>query len=209
MTDRKVNPRTRRPRKGEELNVDERILELQRANERLKAENIELKRVEERLIISERKYITIFENLDDSIFLSQDDIWTDCNPKTMETFGCRREDIIGQGPHKFSPPQQPDGRDSKEKALEKILDAQSGNSQVFEWKHRKLDGTVFDAEVNLNHIEIEGVPGLLTIVRDISERKKAQKELHRAHNELETRVEQRTSELLNANILLEGEMVQR
>jgi len=209
MSDRKVNPRTRHPRKGAELEVDERILELQRANERLKAENIELKRAEQRLIISERKYITIFGNLDDSILLSQDDIWTDCNPKTMEIFGCRREDIIGHGPHEFSPPQQPDGRDSKEKALEKIFGAQAGNSQVFEWKHRKLDGTVFDAEVNLNHIEIEGVPGLLTIVRDISETKKAQEELQRAHNELETRVEQRTSELLKANVLLEGEMVQR
>jgi PAS domain S-box-containing protein len=209
MTDRKVNPRTRHPRKGAELKVDERILELQRANERLKAENIELKRAEERLLIAERKYLTIFENLDDSILLSQDDTWTDCNPKTMEIFGCRREDIIGHGPLEFSPPRQPDGRDSREKALEKIFTAQAGNPQVFEWKHMKLDGTVFDAEVNLNHIEIEGVPGLLTIVRDISEHKKAQEELQRAHNELETRVEQRTSELLKANVLLEGEMVQR
>jgi PAS domain S-box-containing protein len=127
----------------------------------------------------------------------------------MEIFGCRREDIIGHGPQEFSPPQQPDGRDSNEKALEKIFAAQAGNSQVFEWKHRKLDGTVFDAEVNLNHIEIEGVPGLLTIVRDISETKKAQEELQRAHNELETRVEKRTSELRKANVLLEGEIFQR
>jgi PAS domain S-box-containing protein len=209
MTDRIVNPRTRHPRKGAEQKVDERTLELQRANERLQAENIELKREKERLIISERKYITVFENLDDTIFLSQDAILTDCNPKTMEMFGCRREDIIGQVIHKFSPPQQPDGRDSREKAMEKILDAQSGNSQVFEWKHKKLDGTVFDAEVNLNSIEIEGVPGLLTIVRDISETKKTQEELQRSRNELEIRVEQRTSELLKANVLLEGEIVQR
>jgi len=209
MSDIKVSPRTRHKREGTELKVDERTLELQRANEHLKAENIELKRAKERLIISECKYVTIFENLDDAILLSQDDIWTDCNPKTLEMFGCHREDIIGQGPHMFSPPQQPDGRDSREKALEKIFSAQDGNSQVFEWKHRKLDGTVFDAEINLNHIEIEGVPGLLTIVRDISEAKKAEEELQRARNELEMRVEQRTSELLKANLLLKNEMVQR
>lgn len=209
MTNRRVCPRTRHYRKRAELRADERTLELQRANELLKAENKELKQAEARLTISERKYMTIFENLDDTIFLSQDDIFTDCNPKTMEMFGCRREDIIGQGPHMFSPPQQPDGRDSKEKALEQIFAAQAGNSKVFEWKHRKLDGTVFDAEVNLNHIEIEGVTGLLTIVRDITEVKQAKEELQRAHDDLEIRVEQRTSELLKANILLQREMVQR
>ncbi len=209
MTDRKANPRTRLPRKVAEPNVDERILELQRANERLKAENSELKLVEKRLISSERRYTTIFNNAQDTIFIATDGKFTDCNPKTMEMYGCRREDIIGHRPWEFSPPQQPDGRDSQEKAMEKIFAAQAGNPQRFEWKHRKLDGTVFDAEINLNHIEVEGVTGLLAVIRDISERKKAQEELQRAHNELETRVEQRTYELLKANILLEEEMIQR
>jgi PAS domain S-box-containing protein len=124
-------------------------------------------------------------------------------------YGCRREDMIGHKPWEFSPPQQPDGRDSQEKAMEKIFAAQAGNPQRFEWKHRKLDGTVFDTEINLNHIEVEGVTGLLAVVRDISERKKAQEELQRAHDELETRVEQRTTELRKANVLLEREIVQR
>ncbi len=209
MSDRKINPRNRHSNKGAELKVDERILELQRANERLKAENIELKLVEKRLISSERRYTTIFNNAQDTIFIATDGTFTDCNPKTMEMYGCRREDIIWQKPWEFSPPQQPDGRDSREKAMEKIFSSQAGNPQRFEWKHRKLDGTVFDAEINLNHIEVEGVPGLLAIVRDISERKKAQEELQRAHDELETRVEQRTNELKKTNKLLELEIVQR
>jgi PAS domain S-box-containing protein len=209
MTDRKVTPRTGHPREGEELKVDERILELQRANELLKAENIELKLVEKRLISSERRYTTIFNNAQDTIFIATDGVFTDCNPKTMEMYGCRHEDIIGHTPWEFSPPRQPDGRNSQEKAMEKIFAAQDGNPQRFEWKHRKLDGSVFDAEINLNHIEVEGVPGLLAVIRDISEHKKAQEELQRAHDELETRVEQRTNELKKTNELLELEIVQR
>ncbi|MDH4187252.1 MAG: hypothetical protein OEV08_09655 [Nitrospira sp.] len=83
MTDREVNPRTRYPRKEAESNVDERTLELQRANEILKAENIELKLAEKRLISSERKYTTIFNNAQDTIFVATDGTFTDCNPKTI------------------------------------------------------------------------------------------------------------------------------
>ncbi|HSW35488.1 MAG TPA: PAS domain S-box protein [Candidatus Limnocylindrales bacterium] len=209
MSNRKANPPNKHSIKGAELKVDERILELQRVNERLKAENIELKMVEKRLISSERRYTTIFNNAQDTIFIATDGTFTDCNPKTMEMYGCRREDIIGHKPWEFSPPQQPDGRDSREKAMEKIFSAQAGNPQRFEWKHRKPDGTVFDTEINLNQIEVEGVPGLLAVVRDISESKKAQEELQRAHNELEIRVEQRTTELKRTNELLELEIVQR
>jgi PAS domain-containing protein len=65
-------------------------------------------------------YKLLFENAIDAIILLKNDIFIDLNSKTLEIFKCTREQIYRQAPYKFSPPVQPDGRNSKEKALEKI-----------------------------------------------------------------------------------------
>lgn len=126
---------------------------------------------------SEARYHTLFEGTGDSIFLMRGEQFVDCNPATLQMFGCTRGQIIGQPPYRYSPEFQPDGRRSDEKALEKIGAAFAGQTRHFEWLHCQFDGTPFDAEVTLNVVEIRGEPHLLATVRDTSERKRAEAEL--------------------------------
>lgn len=126
---------------------------------------------------SQARYRTLFERAGDAIFLAKGERFVDCNPATLEMFGCTREQIVGATPYRYSPEYQPDGSLSRTKAREKITAAFHGETQCFEWRHQRCDGTPFDAEVTLNIVTIGDEPHILATVRDISPRKKDEAEL--------------------------------
>ncbi len=99
------------------------------------------------------------------------------NQKAEEMFGVSREQLVGKTPYEFSPDFQPDGRTSKEKALEKIHLALAGKPQVFEWKHRKVDGTLISIPKSAStSSRFDHRPLVVAILRDISAYKKAEEE---------------------------------
>jgi PAS domain S-box-containing protein len=132
---------------------------------------------------SEASFRSLFDTAADAILVLNADVCLDCNASAEAMFGCRREDLVGQSPVEFSPPKQPDGQLSSRKGSAYIDAALKGAPQSFEWKHRRADGTVFDAEVRLNRVELGGVTHLQAIVRDVSHRKRA--ELDRRRSRIE------------------------
>jgi len=175
-----------------EVRVKERTAEITGVNEQLTKEIAVRKQAESTLRENEEKYHTLFDTANDAIFVMKGDKFADCNIRTLEMFGCTKEQIIGHSPYRFSPPTQPDGRNSQEKALEKINAALAGQPQFFEWTHVKYDGTPFYVEIGLNTFELKGGMHIQAIVRDITERKKAEEELENLNRELEDTVEKLT-----------------
>jgi PAS domain S-box-containing protein len=142
----------------------------------------------EALLQSETRYRALFESAGDAIFLTKvtnhDIRIVDCNPQALAMFGCRREEMIGSTPYDFSPPAQGDGRPSEDKGDEKIRAALGGISQRFEWLHRRSDGTVFDADVTLTRVDLGNEYHVLAVVRDVTERKRAEEENQRLQEQL-------------------------
>jgi PAS domain S-box-containing protein len=132
------------------------------------------KQAENALINERERYRVLFENSADGIFIMTD-LFEDCNKAALEIFSCSREELIGHHPAEFSPEFQPDGKNSTEKANEIIKLALSGKPQNFYWKHLRKSGELFDADVTLNAIILEGRNLIQASVRDISEQKYAEK----------------------------------
>ena len=133
---------------------------------------------------SETKYRSLFEAANDAIFLMRGEYFIDCNARALDMFGSPKEQVFGESLLNFSPERQPDGGHSRARALEFIDQALLGQKQIFHWRCARRNGSGFDAEVSLSRMELSGEMVLLLIVRDITDRVRAQKALRESEQML-------------------------
>lgn len=137
---------------------------------------------------SAKAYQALFEHTSDGILIYAKDKYVDCNPAAERLFGVPENGMRGlQSTVDLSPEYQPDGQLSATKGEAYIQACFDGTPQLFEWRHRRPDGSEFDAEVTLSHQLVAGESIRFALVRDITFRKEAERQAKIAQSKLEYR----------------------
>jgi len=128
----------------------------------------ELESIKRDLQESRDSFRALYESAGDAVFMIRDGVFVDCNARTLKIFGCTKQEILGRGPHRFSPPRQPDGTESRDAARQWMDEARRQGKVTFPWQHCRYDGTMFPAEVTVTAVQLHGETQLLGLVRDMS-----------------------------------------
>ena len=149
-------------------------------------EGIDAKITAEVLREVEEKCRILFESSRDAITIYDENGFLDCNRSALQIYGfSRKEDFIGKHPVDLSPPIQPDGRDSLYAANQYIERALEEGSCFFEWLSTRKDGMPFHSNVLLSKMVLNGKPVVQSVIRDITERKRADEALRESEERLQ------------------------
>jgi len=168
----------------------------------------EQKRVEEALRQSEARYRMLHENLRDAfVQVSMDGRIIEFNDAYCQMLGYSPEEMHALTYQELTPERW---HEFEQRLMhEQII--RRGYSDLYEKEYRRKDGTVIPVELRtILSRDSSGQPNAMwAIVRDISERKRAEKALRDAKDALEHRVAERTGELRQTVEALQQEIARR
>lgn len=188
-------------RKDMETNFKSTLHDLQVHQEELRAQNDELRKAREKLAISQRNYMYLFDFAPIGYFnIDQTSVITAVNLAGAEMLGYDRSHLIGKPLFLYTLPA----------ARETLI---SHFREAHEKIHSTVEITLLNQDQQKFHVlftsvlikeKIHGNPSFLTTALDISEHKKGQEALIQARDSLAEKIEEATQDLLEEKHRIES-----
>jgi PAS domain S-box-containing protein len=142
------------------------------------------------LVAGHSRDIILFMRRDDGRIL-------EANAAAVKAYGYSRDELLALSIRDLRAP------DTLPLTAGQMAEADS-RGILFETEHRRKDGSTFPVEVSSQGATIGGTRTLISVIRDITERRQAADKVRRLNEELEHRVQERTAQLEAANRELEA-----
>ncbi len=172
-------------------NWSEDEISLIRATGQIFVNAIKRKESVEALIMSELSHREIYNATTEAIVvidLKSGQI-IDANRAVLEMFGLSYKDALTTSFKELILAIEEQASENVQTLIDKSL---KHGPQVFEWHSKRKEGTLFWAEISIKKAEIKGVKCLLSVIRDITERKIAEENLIKNEEKYRLLIEDQT-----------------
>jgi PAS domain S-box-containing protein len=133
------------------------------------------RRAQKALQQSEQQYRSLVEKSPEPVFVHYEGAFHYVNPRAVQLFGAERaEDLIGKSLNPFFRGNRFWDHLPDPKNTERLMPLQTSEEQVL--RIRRLDGEGAEVEISEMNISFDGKPARLAICRDVTERRKRERE---------------------------------
>ncbi len=120
----------------------------------------------------EKEYKQLIDGMNDTAFIIDfNGKFIEVNETAVRTLGYSREELLSLGPVDIDPYLSPD-------KIEKLIEGmKKDEKQVFETRHKTKKGEIIPVEISSSPVTYQGKHVILSVARDITERKRAEEKL--------------------------------
>ncbi len=144
---------------------------------------------------SEEKYHKLIELANAGIIVAENDKITQVNRNAEEIYGYSKEEMRGQSPRILTPDKF---REKHREILNEMMKSGKANKTIFEEEGKRKDGSLVPIEISFSLV-LEKENMIIAVVRDITERKKAEESLKKSEEKYHSLIENANDAIISTN----------